>query len=127
VTLAVVAVSDAELKHTRRHFHSPFPPLNRTIVLVGAMALALFVIGPQGGSVDDDGDGNPDIPVVVSGCALAYDLSPVTCVNQRLRNIHGVTLSRSLGIPSRSVEVAKPEFSSATDRPVLRSSCCLRC
>lgn len=123
----MVAAIDAELKHTRRNFHLPFPLLARAIVLVGVVALALFVIGPQAGSVDDDGDGNPDIPVVVSGCALAADLSSATRANQRSRNIHDVRLSRSLGISPRSVEVAKPEFSSPADRSVLRSSCSLRC
>ena len=124
---SAVAVIDAERRHTSRDFHIPFPLTARAILLAGAVALALFVIGPQAGSVDDDGDGNPDIPVVVSCCTLGADLSSATRGNQQSRKIHEVTLSTSLGIHSRSVAVAKPEFLSAAARSVLHSSCPLRC
>lgn len=54
----------------------------RTLLLGAIVALALFVVGPQAGSFDDDGDGSPDIPVVVSSCSLADDVASPANVNQ---------------------------------------------
>jgi len=53
----------------------------RVLVVAGLIALALFVVGPQRGSVDDDLDGNPDIPVVVSGPTLADSASTSDAVS----------------------------------------------
>ena len=50
----------------------------RSLAFVWLMALALFVIGPQAGSLDDDGDGAPDVPIVVSGPGLTGDKSAIS-------------------------------------------------
>jgi hypothetical protein len=122
---SAVSVIDAGVTHTRRHFYIRIPLLAHSILLVGAVALALFVVGPQAGSVDDDGDGNPDIPVVVSDLVLVAHLSPTTRVDQRSGNIQDVKLSRSLRIPTRYIEIAKCGLSSFGDASGLCR--CLRC
>jgi len=43
----------------RRSF--PVPPF----FFLGLIAVVVFVLGPQAGSLDDNGDGAPDVPIVV--------------------------------------------------------------
>lgn len=45
--------------HSRKWFLS-------SLLVVQVLALTLFVVGPQAGSLDDDGDGSPDVPIVVA-------------------------------------------------------------
>ena len=118
---------DVGVTHTRRNFYIPIPLLARSILLVGTVALALFVVGPQAGSLDDDGDGSPDIPVVVSEPVIVAALSPAARVDQRSRNIQDVKLSTSHGVPTGYIEIAKCGFSSFGDASVSRSCCPLRC
>lgn len=54
------------------------PLLVRSLAFVWLMALALFVMGPQAGSLDDDGDGAPDVPIVVSRPSLPGDISAIS-------------------------------------------------
>ena len=35
------------------------------VFFLGLVAIAMFALGPQAGSLDDDGDGSPDVPIVV--------------------------------------------------------------
>ena len=59
----------------RKHLHVLISLLAHAMLLVGVAALTLFVVGPLAGSVDNDGDGCPDIPVVVSDSVFFADLS----------------------------------------------------
>jgi hypothetical protein len=45
------------------------------ILFAEIAAVALFVLGPQAGSLDDDEDGTPDVPMVVADSALSEDVS----------------------------------------------------
>lgn len=64
-------------EHSRKPFVSLF-------LLVEIIALTLFVVGPQAGSLDDDGDGNPDVPVVVSSSRGVEDFARAPRCNERL-------------------------------------------
>jgi len=116
-----------EVTPTPRDFHNPLPLLPRSLLLVGIVALTLFVVGPQAGSLDDDGDGSPDIPIVVSDATLAADASQTADVDQRSQNVRGVHKTIQNGIQPRHIGICKSNFASLHGRSVLRSSCLLRC
>lgn len=112
--------------HTRRHWYISISSLARPILLIGLAALTVFVVGPLAGSVDDDGDGSPDIPVVVSGALLFADLSAHSAVDQRSGNLHHGVTSGPLRIPTSGREIVEPQPSLTPAVCVLRSGCCLR-
>jgi hypothetical protein len=89
-------------------------------------ALTLFVLGPQAGSFDDDGDGSPDIPVVVSDPLPVIDLSEAVRGPERSSEMQPMTYSCRLGIPT-CIEIAGLEFSILEDGCALRSCSPLRC
>lgn len=89
-------------------------------------ALTLFVLGPQAGSFDDDGDGSPDIPVVVSDPLLVIDLSEAVRGPERSSETQRVTHSCSLGFPT-CTEIAGLQFSILNDGCALHSCSPLRC
>jgi hypothetical protein len=121
----IVIVREQHL--TLRNFHNPIPLLLRSLLFVGLMALTLFVVGPQAGSVDDDGDGNPDIPVVVSSPSVVGEVSFAKRVIQRSPNISAVVASVCIGILTPCSGAAKSDFVSLDGRSVLHASCPLRC
>ena len=51
-----------------QYSQNPVSPVMRLVVVLGLLAITLFVAGPQLGSLDADQDGFPEVPVVV-GCA----------------------------------------------------------
>lgn len=75
-----------------RRSRKPFLSL---FLLVEIIVLTLFVVGPQAGSLDDDGDGNPDVPVVVSSSRGVEDVARAPRCNERLVETAGaMTTSR---------------------------------
>ena len=49
--------------------------LVRASVVSELLVLILFLVGPSGASVDSDGDGIPDIPIVVSASSPISEIS----------------------------------------------------
>lgn len=96
----------------------------RAILLIGLAALTLFVVGPLAGSVDDDGDGSPDIPVVVS--VLIPDFSADAGVDQ-LDDIQHETTSGDQRSSTPSTAIIDSESLSVDSGSILHSSCSLRC
>ena len=96
---------------------------------MGMAALALFVIGPQAGSLDDDGDGSPDIPVVVSDAVVVIDVSAVTCSPTKSRSSYRLTFSAPAPrkVPIRCLETGKFELSAFGNGDILPARCPLRC
>jgi len=111
----------------RRHLYISAPLLARAILLIGVVALTIFAIGPLAGSVDDDGDGSPDIPVVVSGFVLVADLSDATGADQRSNNIRHGALSAGLRSSNPNVKIIDAQFQVVDAGSVLSSCCSLRC
>ena len=56
-----------------RSDHRTISPLFRFILVPVALALVCFAIGPQAGSIDVNGDGVPEVPVIVVGPDSAGD------------------------------------------------------
>jgi hypothetical protein len=97
------------------------------LVLAAATALLLFVVGPQLGSFDADGDGIPEIPVVLAGTngATGATASTGKVASQRVTR----DLLTRVVIPTRAnaVEIHEFEFSSHVSLAALHSMCPLRC
>jgi hypothetical protein len=92
------------------------------------MALALFVIGPQSGSLDYDGDGSPDIPIVVSVSIPSLgDVLSTKRLLERSTPAAGVIVDVVADLRTAQFDVGKSNFSSLAGRSVLRTSCLLRC
>ena len=113
--------------HTRRQVCISIPSLASAILLIGLAALLLFVVGPLAGSVDDDGDGSPDIPVVVSDPILFSDLSADRGVEQGSSGVHDAAPSGHLGSSTPDIRVIESQLLSVNARSVLHSCCSLRC
>lgn len=96
-------------------------------LLIGLATLTLFVVGPLAGSVDDDGDGSPDIPVVVSVPVLFTDRSADSGVDQRSGSIHDGAPSGHLRSATPGRPIIDSPFSSVDAGSVFDWCCSLRC
>jgi hypothetical protein len=113
--------------HTRRLIYIPISSRARAVLLMGLATLTLFVVGPLAGSIDDDGDGSPDIPVVVSDPVVFTDLSADRGVDQRSVNIHDGAPSRPLRSANPRRPSIAPPFVSVDAGSVFDCCCSLRC
>ena len=96
------------------------------MLLIGVAAIALFVVGPQGGSVDDDADGSPDIPIVVTNPVDVADVSARVRAAERRYDIDRPSLSRR-AFSTRDVEIPESNSPALNEGSVLYSWCSLRC
>ena len=90
------------------------------------MTLALFVIGPLAGSFDEDGDGYPDVPVVVSAAIFHAGALPAQadCTSP---DVHDLATCTQSGVQTSNTADDKNHSTSPEGRAVLLSSCLLRC
>jgi hypothetical protein len=93
-------------------------------ILLGIVAVLLFSVGPQLGSLDTDGDGYPETPVVISiSTPVARPSSFVsTTKSSRIR-----AASMLADIVNRSYYTERDESGPPAGRAALRSFCLLRC
>lgn len=112
-------------------YGNPIPCVRYVLLIAGLLALTLFVLGPLAGSLDDDGDGIPDIPVVVYGPSLLDYVARTAGVSQRIRPIHDGVLSTIIAIHTRNIGIAGSncvfDAIALDGRSLLRCSCMLRC
>ena len=87
----------------------------------------MFVVGPLAGSIDDDGDGSPDIPVVVSDPVVFTALSADSSVDQRSGNIRDGAPSGHLRSATPRRPIIAPPFLSVDVGSVFGWCCSLRC
>jgi len=114
---------------TPRHSRNRIQAFLRPFLFAELVAVALFVVGPQAGSFDDDGDGIPDIPVVVSGTTFVGDVSAAAGASQRPQELHHVVASAIIRMHTRHVGKSDSVSDRAAldGRSVLRGSSLLRC
>lgn len=112
---------------TRKHLYISIPSRARAILLIGLAALTLFVVGPLAGSLDDDGDGCPDTPVVVSDSVFFADQSADTGVDQHSGNIHCGVRTGPIRIPTPGARIIESPFLSVGACSVSHPCCSLRC
>lgn len=94
-------------------------------MLTGLAALIVFVAGPLACALHDDGDGSPDIPVVVSDSDLFSDLSANSGVHRVSADVCSVKGSDHLGIATRYKRVVEHQFSTVIS--AFDVGCPLRC
>jgi len=97
---------------------------SRSLILVlGIVAVLLFCLGPQMGSVDTDGDGCPDTPVVVSSSTPVVRPPNFASADQP----HRIRAAMVLAIMVQSYYVENDDSVSPAGRAALKSFCSLRC
>jgi len=91
--------------------------------ILGIAAVSLFFLGPQMGSLDTDGDGCPDTPVVIlSSIPVAQPFSFVS--NSQPSRIRA---ARVLANVIRAYYDESDDAGSPAGRAALKSFCLLRC
>ena len=102
--------------------------LLRLFLSIGIIALLSFVVGPQSGSIDDDSDGYPDIPIVVMRASAARDLSSGAALGHLFRAALDGSESGFVGDGTSQVADLNLSETNRIDSPsILRFSCLLRC
>ena len=102
--------------------------LLRLVLSIGIIALLSFVVGPQSGSIDDNGDGYPDIPIVVMRASAARDLSSGAALGHLFRAALDGSESGFVGDGTSQVADLNLSETNRIDSPsILRFSCLLRC
>jgi hypothetical protein len=103
------------------------PLLVRAMLLIGIATLTLFAVGPLAGSVDDDGDGSPDIPVVVSDLVFFTDQSADRHVDRVSGNIQHGASPGHLRSSTPDIPIIYSQFLSMDAGCILSSHRFLRC
>ena len=96
------------------------------ILLVTFVALVLFVVGPQLGSIDADEDGYPEVSVVVANSGPSLGAARSELRTQSLQETHQPPPSQA-AIRQNAAQVEKPAVAYQPGRSLLRSACLLRC
>jgi len=91
------------------------------------VAITLFVAGPQAGSIDDDGDGNPDVPIVVLAPGLTGEGPHRTYLNDLTRKVPSAVAQDFVASHFPCSGMGNSHLSARNSRFVLRFSCLLRC
>jgi len=94
------------------------------IVVLGIVALSVFCLGPQLGSLDTDGDGYPDTPVAMSISIPVARSSSFVSNNQPSRIRAAIVLA---DLVIRSYYGERDESNPLAGRAALKSFCLLRC
>lgn len=96
----------------------------RYILLIALSALLLFVVGPQLGSVDADGDGIPESPVALA-TTNTVGATTLSCEasHRTIRVAHPVAIPAQ----TRAFDAQEQTIASPVGRSDLRLFCLLRC
>ena len=97
---------------------------SRSLILLGIVPVLLFFLGPLMGSLDTDGDGYPETPLVISLPVPVAPSSSFVSENQASR-IHTANLLADVVIPPYFGE--RDDSASPAGRAALQSFCLLRC
>ena len=107
------------------HVSSPMRQCVRYLLLIQLFAIALFVAGPQMGSIDDDQDGIPDIEVVVS--APQPGAFSGLRWNERLPEAFPPAVVKLRRMGGSLLRLDRTEFSPTASHSALCYLCMLRC
>jgi hypothetical protein len=99
-------------------------PFRCRILGLAIVAVSLFFLGPQMGSLDTDGDGCPDTPVVISSSTPVVRPSSFASKGQPSHRIRAAIL---LALVVHSYYVENDDSGSPAGRAALKSFCLLRC
>ena len=109
------------------HLANSTPVCRRRFLTVALFAMALFVAGPQMGSLDVDGDGFPEVPVaVVKGPVAAF--SSTTLNHEPLQRAVRAALNlRVVALGPLSIDGNQSDLALHGLGTYLCCSCVLRC
>jgi len=110
---------------TPKGFLNSMKQLHRPFLLVGFVAITLFVMVPQMGFVADD-DGGPDVPIIATVRNHTSAFSSSTRKNQRLQHIHNTVALALVATQPRHLETDTIDLVLRDGRPT-QSFCALRC
>jgi hypothetical protein len=99
----------------------------RQVMILGLMAILVFAVGPQLGSVDADEDGYPEVPVVVASTNPAAGLSSSTRRGPRPQSVHSAVALRLMAVQPYQFGIDESEFPLHSGRSAQQSFCVLRC
>ena len=99
--------------------------LARASVVSEALFMMVFLVGPLGASVDSDGDGVPDVPIVVAASTPLAELSN-RVLNLGSIDAYDAALHRPMLCPDRWDDHAS-QVHQATRHFGLHFLCLLRC
>jgi len=99
----------------------------RYFLVLGLLFLSLFVLGPQMGSIDADGDGYAETAIVVASSSPT-----VKAPSSARKNLPLKEINKSLGLAVITIQhyyfkIKEPDFASQAGRSALQSFCLLRC
>ena len=98
---------------------------SRPVLVFGFLTMALFLMGPQMGSVDVDGDGFPEVPVAVSTTTQVTE--PLRAqIDERLKQTSG-TFAREVAIRDSGFGMNQSAVSFRACYPHVQSSFVPRC
>jgi hypothetical protein len=113
--------------YTRRHLTISISSRALSILLIGLAAMTLFAVGPLAGSFDNDGDGAPDIPVVVSD-PLLPDVAGAVKADQLSSTVRHPAPSCHLGSSTPGTAPVTNFQVLVVNKVAFPQSCCaLRC
>jgi hypothetical protein len=113
-------------RSTSKCFLNWMKRLHRPFLLVGLVAITLFVMVPQTGLVDDNDESGPDVLTVATVRNHASDFSSTSRKNQRL-DIHNTVVLALVAPQPSHLGTDKSDFVFHDGRAILQSFCSLRC
>src|SRR5579864_3136914 len=99
----------------------------RYLLVLGLLFLSLFVLGPQMGSIDADGDGYPETAIVVASSSPTVKAPSSARKNLPLQEIYNSLGLAVITIQQYHFKINEPDFASQVGRSALQSFCLLRC
>jgi|SRR5271166_4777094 len=112
---------------TTRYFLDWIKQLRYSVLFLGLLAVALFVMVPQMASVDSDDDGIPDLPAIAIGASPIAHPSSSARKNSRLQKTPDSVVLALVVTGPHHLEANKSDFVSHDGRSILQSFCLRRC
>jgi hypothetical protein len=110
---------------THGHSANSIRTFRRVILILGLAAIATFVVGPQLGSVDADGDGFPEVLVVVASTSPCTRVSRSALADSRPQSIDQTVALMLMAVQAHALEIDQSELLLHSNRCV--KSLVLRC
>ena len=101
--------------------------LIRASIISELLFLILFLVGPLGASIDSDGDGVPDIPVVVTASSPLAEISRTCVINVASMKAHDAAVVRRARLSSHQSNTCACQVHRASRHLELQFFCLLRC
>ena len=99
----------------------------RYFLVLGLLFLSLFVLGPQTGSIDADGDGYPETAIVVASSSRIVKAPSSVRKNLPLQELNNALGLAVIAIQKYHFTINEADVASQAGRTALQYFCLLRC